>query len=200
MTDTELFPISLAHLDALRERLAAEAAEAGDLDLAYRTVDSPVGALLLAATPAGLARVAFASEDHDSVLDTLARRIGGRILRSTRRLDLAAMQLDEYFQRTRHSFELALDDRLSSGFRRDVQRSLPQIPYGHTRTYGEVAASLGNPRAVRAVGTACSTNPLPIVVPCHRVLRADGSIGGYAGGPATKEALLNLERGAPGYL
>jgi methylated-DNA-[protein]-cysteine S-methyltransferase len=180
-------------LSRLRDRLGL-AAEAQDLlDVAYTTIDSPVGALLLAATPKGLVRVAYAIEDHDSVLDTLSQRISARVLRAPRRLDAAARELDEYFGGQRRVFELPLDLSLSTGFRQLVQRRLPEIGYGQTRTYGQVAELVGNPRAVRAVGTACATNPLPLVVPCHRVLRADGTPGGYIGGPDTKRALLRLE-------
>lgn len=184
------------HLDALRSTLADRADTAGLLELAYRTIDSPVGPLLLAATPQGLVRVAYEREGFEQVLATLAGRIGPRILRGTTRLDGAARQLDEYFARRRTAFELELDHRLSSGFRQAVQAYLPRIGYGHTATYQEVAGHVGNPKAVRAVGTACATNPLPVVVPCHRVLRSDGGLGGYIGGLGAKTALLHLEQAA----
>ncbi|WP_228393244.1 methylated-DNA--[protein]-cysteine S-methyltransferase [Ornithinicoccus hortensis] len=180
----------------LHERLGAAAEAEGLLDVAYRTVDSPVGPLLLAATPTGLVRVAYEVEGFDAVLTTLAARISPRVLRSSRRLDAAARELEEYFDRRRTTFDLPLDLSLSSGFRQVVQRYLPQIAYGHTATYGQVARDVGNPRASRAVGTACATNPLPVVVPCHRVLRGDGSLGGYLGGPEAKRTLLGLERAA----
>lgn len=180
-------------LARLQRRLAADAAADGLLDLAYTTLDSPVGALLLAATPRGLVRVAYASEGHDQVLDTLARRLSPRILRAPARLDPVARELEEYFAGRRRTFDVDLDLSLSHGFRQLVQRHLPEIGYGETRSYGQVAALVGNPRAVRAVGTACATNPLPVVVPCHRVLRADGSLGGYIGGAEAKSALLRLE-------
>jgi methylated-DNA-[protein]-cysteine S-methyltransferase len=183
-------------LTRLRVRLGLAAEAEGLLDVAYTTIDSPVGALLLAATPHGLVRVAYAVEDHDRVLDTLSHRISARVLRAPRRLDAAARELDEYFSGRRQVFDLPLDLSLSAGFRQLVQRHLPEIGYGQTRTYGQVAALVGNPRAVRAVGTACATNPLPVVVPCHRVLRADGAVGGYIGGTATKQALLQLEAAA----
>jgi methylated-DNA-[protein]-cysteine S-methyltransferase len=183
-------------LTRLRVRLGLAAEAEGLLDVAYTTIDSPVGALLLAATPHGLVRVAYAVEDHDRVLDTLSHRISARVLRAPRRLDAAARELDEYFSGRRRVFDLPLDLSLSAGFRQLVQRHLPEIGYGQTRTYGQVAALVGNPRAVRAVGTACATNPLPVVVPCHRVLRADGAVGGYIGGTATKQALLQLEAAA----
>jgi len=180
-------------LARLRLRLGQAAETEGLLDVAYTTVDSPVGPLLLAATPKGLVRVAFAVEDHDRVLETLAHRISPRVLRAPGRLDAAARELDEYFARRRQAFDLPLDLSLSGGFRQLVQRHLPEISYGQTRSYGQIAALVGNPKAVRAVGTACATNPLPLVVPCHRVLRADGTPGGYAGGPEAKLTLLNLE-------
>lgn len=171
-----------------------QAAEAeGLLDVAYTTIDSPVGTLLLAATPKGLVRVAYAVENHDRVLDMLAQRLSPRVLRAPKRLDAAATELDEYFTRRRQDFDLPLDLSLSKGFRQLVQRHLPDIGYGQTRTYGQVAELVGNPKAVRAVGTACATNPLPVVVPCHRVLKADGTAGGYVGGPEAKTTLLRLE-------
>ena len=181
---------TLARLQARLER-AAEAE--GLLDVAYTTVDSPVGPLLLAATPKGLVRVAYDIEDHDRVLDTLAQRLSPRVLRAPKRLDAAARELDEYFGGRRQAFDLPLDLSLSRGFRQLVQRHLPEIGYGQTRTYGQVAALVGNPKAVRAVGTACATNPLPLVVPCHRVLPASGGPGRYVGGPEAKVTLLTLE-------
>ena len=180
-------------LSRLAGRLGLAAEAEGLLDVAYTTIDSPVGALLLAATPKGLVRVAYAVEDHDRVLDTLARRLSPRVLRAPRRLDAAARELDEYFARQRRAFDLPLDLSLSAGFRQLVQQHLPEIGYGQTRTYGQVAELVGSPRAFRAVGTACSTNPLPVVVPCHRVLPADGTTGRYVGGPETKKTLLRLE-------
>jgi methylated-DNA-[protein]-cysteine S-methyltransferase len=186
-------PADADTLARLRSRLGLAAESAGLLDVAYTTVDSPVGTLLLAATPKGLVRVAYDIEDHDQVLDALSQRVSPRVLRAPRRLDAVARELDEYFGGQRQVFDLPLDLSLSKGFRQLVQRHLPQIGYGQTRTYGQVAQLVGNPKAVRAVGTACATNPLPVVVPCHRVLRADGTIGGYAGGPDAKAALLRLE-------
>ena len=180
-------------LSELKRRLELAAEAEGLLDVAYTTVDSPVGTLLLAATAKGLVRVAYDIEDHDRVLDTLARKVSPRVLRAPRRLDAAARELDEYFSRRRQVFDLPLDLSLSPGFRQLVQRHLPEIGYGQTRTYGQVAALVGNPKAVRAVGTACATNPLPLVVPCHRVLPARGAPGRYVGGPAAKLALLSLE-------
>ncbi len=180
-------------LSRLRDRLGPAAEAQGLLDVAYTTVDSPVGPLLLAATPHGLVRVAYGVEGHDRVLNDLSRRISPRVLRAPRRLDAAARELDEYFGGRRQVFDLPLDLSLSAGFRQLVQRHLPEIGYGQTRTYGQVAQLVGNPRAVRAVGTACATNPLPVVVPCHRVLKADGTPGGYVGGQEAKVTLLTLE-------
>lgn len=187
------FPVDEAQLDALSARLGERAADDDSLDVAVRTTDSPWGELLLAATPQGLVRVAFAREDFDVVLNQLAERVSPRVLRAPARLDDAARQLDEYFAGRRTQFELPLDRCLSSGFRATVQQALPAIGYGQTLSYGELAQRLGNPRAVRAVGTACATNPLPLVVPCHRVLRSDGSLGGYLGGVDVKRELLALE-------
>ncbi|HEX3733305.1 MAG TPA: methylated-DNA--[protein]-cysteine S-methyltransferase [Mycobacteriales bacterium] len=181
-------------LTALHRRLEREAERLGILDVAYRTIDTPVGELLLAATERGLVRVAYQREDHDRVLGVLAARISPRVLRAPRRLDAAARELEQYFAGRRTGFDLPLDFSLSSGFRGTVQRYLPRIGYGHTQSYRQVAEIIGNPRAVRAVGTACATNPLPVVVPCHRVLRSDGTLGGYAGGLEAKAALLTLER------
>ncbi len=177
----------------LHARLVAAAAADGILDVAYRTVDTPVGPLLLAATARGLVRVAYASQGHDAALAQLAELVSPRILNAPGRLDTLARQLDEYFTHRRRVFDVPLDLRLSKGFRRSVLVHLQQIPYGITESYAQVAAAAGSPRAVRAVGTACATNPVPIVVPCHRVVRSDGSPGGYAGGPDAKQALLMLE-------
>ncbi|MGB6457535.1 MAG: methylated-DNA--[protein]-cysteine S-methyltransferase [Streptosporangiaceae bacterium] len=183
-------------LARLRLKLEQAAAVGEVLDVAYTTVDSPVGSLLLAATPAGLVRVAYQVEGHDRVLDSLAQRLSPRVLRAPGRLDAAARELDEYFTRRRQTFDLPLDLSLSRSFRQLVQRHLAEIGYGQTRTYGQVAELVGKPKAVRAVGTACASNPLPVVLPCHRVVRADGSPGGYIGGPAAKTTLLNLEAAA----
>ncbi len=180
----------------LHARLALDAEDAGLLDVAYRTVDTPVGTLLLAATPAGLVRVAYPAEDHAAVLATLAARISPRILAAPVRLDAAARQLDEYFAGSRTHFDLPLDLRLAAGFRRQVIEHLPAIGYGQRASYGAVAAAVGNPRAVRAVGSACARNPLPVVIPCHRVVRGDGAIGQYVGGVAAKQSLLSLEAAA----
>lgn len=186
-------PVPETVLRGLHRRLEEGAARAGLLDVAFTTVSTPVGVLLLAATEEGLVRVAYAREDHDAVLQDLARRISPRVLHAPVRLAPAVRQLEEYFAGTRTGFDLPLDRSLSHGFRRLVQEHLPDIGYGRTESYGAVARSVGRPQAVRAVGTACATNPLPVVVPCHRVLRGDGGLGGYVGGLEAKAALLELE-------
>jgi methylated-DNA-[protein]-cysteine S-methyltransferase len=177
----------------LHDRLVAAATRDGLLDVGYRTIDSPVGPLLLAATPEGLVRVAFAREDHDAVLAELARDVSPRVLRAPARLDTVATELDEYFAGRRRAFDVAVDLRLAHGFRRTVLDHLRAIPYGGTASYAAVAAAAGSPAAVRAVGTACAHNPVPLVVPCHRVVRSDGTTGQYRGGPEAKVALLALE-------
>ena len=182
----------------LRTRLAESAADEELLDVAYRTLDTPAGTLLLAATGLGLVRIAYAVQDHDAALQELADRVSPRVLHAPGRLDEAARQIDAYFARRRTGFELPLDRRLSKGFRRDVLTHLLDIPYGGTASYAQVAAATGSPRAFRAVGTACATNPLPLVVPCHRVVRADGTTGSYAGGEPAKHLLLDLESAAAG--
>jgi methylated-DNA-[protein]-cysteine S-methyltransferase len=179
--------------DRLHERLTAAAEREGLLDVAYRTLDTPVGSLLLAATSQGLVKVAFDRQDHDAVLAGLAATISPRILRAPARLDPVVRQLDEYFTGGRRSFDVPLDFRLARGFRLSVLEHLPEITYGHTESYAQVATAAGSPKAVRAVGTACALNPLPVVVPCHRVVRSDGSYGQYAGGEEAKRVLLTME-------
>ncbi|MCC6435156.1 MAG: methylated-DNA--[protein]-cysteine S-methyltransferase [Acidimicrobiales bacterium] len=188
--------LTAAQARRLHDRLVRVAAAEGLLEIAYRRIDSPVGSLLLAATPIGLVRVAFAAEDHDAVLHHLAQAVSPRILEAPAALDEVVAQLDDYFAGRRRSFELAVDLRLARGFRRAVLEQLPSIGYGHTASYADIAAAAGNPRAVRAVGTACARNPLPLVVPCHRVVRSDGTIGQYLGGTDAKQTLLALERAA----
>lgn len=184
-----------AALERLRARLVEQAATDELLDLAYRTMDTPIGPLLLAATPAGLVRVAFECENHDDVLVELSTAISPRILRSSQRVDDVARQIDEYFAGDRRSFEVPVDLQLSKGFRRAVLTHLMEIPYGARESYTVVARSAGNPGAVRAAGSACATNPIPLVVPCHRVVRSDGTYGQYRGGPEAKHMLLTLEAG-----
>jgi len=190
----DAFGVEESDLDRLRARLAAAADAEGILDVAYRTVDTPVGPLLLAATEQGLVRVAYPNQGHDAVLQALADRIGPRVLHAPARLDRVARQLDDYFAGRRRRFDVPLDWRLSVGFRSTVLHHLAtDVAYGRTASYAALAALAGNPRAVRAVGTACATNPLPVVVPCHRVVRSDGAIGNYAGGVDAKRTLLALE-------
>jgi len=178
--------------DSLR-RLAARASEEGLLDVAYTSADSPFGPLLLAATPRGLVRVGLPNQEPEQLLEELARRVSPRVLEAPAALDEARRELDLYFEGRLRDFELPLDWRLSDGFRLRVQEAIAAIPYGETRTYMEMAEAAGNERAVRAAGTACGRNPLPLVVPCHRVLRSGGGLGGYGGGLEMKRGLLALE-------
>lgn len=186
-------PVDAALLERLHGRLEARATGADAPDVHYRTVDSPVGRVLVAATEAGVVRIAFEREGEDAVLQVLADRVGARVLRTPGRLDPAARWLDGYFAGSRAGFPLPLDTRLARGFRLDVLDRLREVPYGQRVSYAELAARTDSPRAVRAVGTACATNPLPLAIPCHRVTRTDGSIGAYLGGPDTKRRLLALE-------
>lgn len=178
--------------DSLR-RFAARAAEEGLLDVAYASADSPYGTLLLAATPRGLVRVGLPNQDPGELLEELARRVSPRVLEAPAALDAARRELDLYFEGRLRRFDLALDWQLTDGFRLRVQRAIARIPYGDTRSYTEMATAAGNERAVRAAGTACGRNPLPLVVPCHRVLRSGGGLGGYGGGLEMKRGLLELE-------
>lgn len=175
------------------DRLAERAAEEGLLDVAYTTADSPFGPLLLASTPRGLVRVGLPNQDADELLAELATRVSPRVLEAAAPLDEARRELDLYFEGRLTEFGLPLDWRLSRDFRRQALRAIARIPYGQTRSYTQIARSAGNERAVRAAGTACGTNPLPLVVPCHRVLRSGGGLGGYGGGLPMKESLLRLE-------
>ncbi len=179
--------------EGLRARLAERAEREGLLDVAYRTIDTPVGSLLLAATSQGLVRVAFEGEGHDAVLASLAVAVSPRLLAAPRRLDGVARQLDEYFAGHRRTFALAIDLQLAHGFRHAVLAQLNAIPYGSTASYAAVARAAGRPSAVRAAASACSHNPTPVVIPCHRVVRADGSLGQYLGGKEAKRRLLDLE-------
>ncbi len=192
--------VDSAALERLRVRLAEQADTDGLLDVAYRTMDSPIGPLLLAATPAGLVRVAFECENHEDVLVELSTAISPRILRSSQRVDDVARQIDEYFAGRRQLFEVQVDMQLAKGFRRAVLTHLMEIPYGVRESYTVVAEAAGNRRAVRAAGSACATNPIPLVVPCHRVVRSDGTYGQYRGGPEAKHMLLTMEAsgGHPG--
>jgi methylated-DNA-[protein]-cysteine S-methyltransferase len=175
------------------DRLAERAAAEGLLDVAYTTADSPFGPLLLATTPRGLVRVGLPNQDADELLAELSARVSPRVLEAAAPLDEARRELDLYFAGKLTEFELPLDWQLSRDFRRRALRAIARIPYGKTRSYTEIATSAGNERAVRAAGTACGTNPIPVVVPCHRVLRTGGGLGGYGGGLPMKESLLRLE-------
>lgn len=187
------FAADASHLGELRERLAVQADREGVLDVAVRTVDSPVGRLLVATTDAGVVRIAFEREGHDMVIDQLARTVGRRLLRSDTRTENMARQLGEYFDGNRHVFDVPVDLRLAAGFRHTVLEALRRVDYGTTETYTALARSAGNERAVRAAASACATNPVPVVVPCHRIVRRDGTLGGYRGGIEAKSTLLHLE-------
>lgn len=182
-----------AATDRAVERLKQRAAAEGLLDVAYATADSPFGQLLLARTRRGLVRVGLPNQDAEELLADLAERVSPRVLEAPAELDQARRELDLYFESKLDRFDLPLDWRLSSGFRQRVLRAIARIPYGQTRSYTEMARRAGNERAVRAAGTACGSNPIPLVVPCHRVLRTGGALGGYGGGLPMKQALLELE-------
>jgi methylated-DNA-[protein]-cysteine S-methyltransferase len=183
--------------DALRG-LHSRAGAEGLLDVAYADVDSPVGPLLAAATPEGLVRLAYAENDRDAVLTDLAARVSPRVLEAPARLDPVRRELDEYFAGRRHAFDLPVDLSLVRGpFGRRVLEATAAIPFGSVLTYTEVAGRAGSPRGSRAAGNALGANPVPIVVPCHRIVAAGGALGGYTGGVERKRALLALERGAP---
>ena len=200
MTELESLQRELRHAKPADEpslpELTRAAAAAGLLDVAYCKLDSPVGSLLLAATPAGLVRIAYLDDgQEDAVLQDVAARVSPRVLSAPRRLDRPCRELDEYFGGRRHSFELPLDWQLMSNFGRRVLEATAAIPYGSVSTYSEVATVAGSPRGSRAAGNALGANPLPIVLPCHRVLRAGGKLGGYTGGVDRKRTLLAIERG-----
>jgi len=180
-------------IDNTVDRFKARAAEEGLLDVAYATADSPFGPLLLARTRRGLVRVGLPNQDSEELLTDLADRVSPRMLEAPAELDEVRRELDLYFEGKLDHFDLPLDWRLSGGFRRRVLREINRIPYGQTRSYTEMARKAGNERAVRAAGSACGSNPIPLVVPCHRVLRTGGALGGYGGGLPMKEALLELE-------
>lgn len=196
MNTTPTLADETSDLERLHDRLARAAAERDVLDVAFRRLDSPIGTLVVAATPRGVVRLAFENEIVDEVLDELVTKVSPRVLETPRGLDEVARELEEYFAGTRTRFDVSIDFTLSSGFRRRVLGHLTQIPYGVTESYTEVAVATDNPKAVRAVGSACATNPVPLIVPCHRVLRSDGSLGGYRGGLAAKRVLLDLEAAA----
>ena len=175
-------------------RLAERAAEEGLLDVAYTSVDSPLGPLVVAATPKGLVRVSYTEfRGEDDVLEDLARRVSPRVLEAPAKLDPVRRELDEYFDGHREDFDIPIDWSYLAGFTREVLRATAAIPFGDVSTYAGVAEAAGSPRAVRAAGNALGANPMPVVVPCHRVLRTGGALGGYTGGLERKEFLLRLE-------
>jgi methylated-DNA-[protein]-cysteine S-methyltransferase len=174
--------------------ISEAAASAGLIDVAYATLDSPVGTLLLAATPRGLIRLAYLDSGDDAdVLEQLADKVSPRILAAPRRLDEPRRELDQYFAGRRQRFEIPLDWRLSHGFGRRVLEATASIPYGATATYKQVTTEAGNARASRAAGNALGANPIPIIVPCHRILHSGGGLGGYTGGLERKRRLLAVE-------
>jgi methylated-DNA-[protein]-cysteine S-methyltransferase len=178
-------------------RFRDAAPDSGLVDVAVGTIGSPVGELLVAVTPRGLAAIAFEGDDRDRVLDRLARELSPRVLMATRATDDVRRELDEYFRGARRHFDLRLDRRLMSPFAKDVLGATARVPFGGLATYGEIAGSIGRPKAARAVGAALGANPIPIVVPCHRVIGAGGNLTGYGGGLPRKELLLRLEGSLP---
>lgn len=180
-----------APADATR-RVTDAAESKGLVDVAYAEIDSPLGKWLVAATAKGLVRVAF-TDTFDDVLEELARRISPRVLEMPSQLDDLRREFDEYFEGKRQDFDTPLDWSLVKGFNLKVLRATARIPYGGVSTYSDMARKAGSPRAARAAGNALHNNPIPLVVPCHRVLHRDGGLGGYGGGLPMKEYLLKLE-------
>jgi methylated-DNA-[protein]-cysteine S-methyltransferase len=183
--------------NALDRSFRQAAAEAGLVDVSFDVADSPVGPLLLAVTEAGLCRISFDPEPERET-EELARTFGVRVLRGPREVDRVRRELEEYFEGRRHTFDLPLDLRGRSGFSREILDRLARVPYGQVTTYKSLAVEAGNPRAARAVGTIMNRNPIPIVLPCHRVVGSNGSLVGYGGGLDRKRLLLDLEAGQPG--
>jgi methylated-DNA-[protein]-cysteine S-methyltransferase len=184
-----------ANLDPARvvAELSKRAQEAGILDVAYATLDSPLGELLVAVTPRGLVRIAYPGEGDDDVLAELAERVSPRVLLAPERTDAVRRELDEYFDGERRKFSTPVDWSLVRGFAQGVLHATARVPFGETTTYRQVAEAAGSPRASRAAGNALGSNPIPIVVPCHRVLHSGGGLGGYTGGLARKRTLLTIE-------
>jgi methylated-DNA-[protein]-cysteine S-methyltransferase len=181
------------HARRAAEGFLVSARQKSLIDVRYAQIDSPLGDLLIAATNRGLVRVAFPEQAPETVLDELARSVSPRVLAAPAILDPVRRQLDEYFSGARRHFELDLDWRLISGFARGVLRATSAVAYGAISSYRAVAADAGSPRGSRAAGNALGSNPIPIVIPCHRVLRSGGQLGGYAGGADRKRFLLELE-------
>jgi methylated-DNA-[protein]-cysteine S-methyltransferase len=183
--------------ERVRGELAGAAERSGLIDVAFERHETPLGVVLVGATSEGLVRLGLPAEQESTVLEQLAERVSPRVLHASREsLTQTRRELDEYFGGSRREFCIPLDWRLTSGFRREVLRATAEIPYGQTASYRDVAARAGSPGATRAAGSALATNPLPIIVPCHRVLRTGGGLGGYAGGLEAKTALLHLEGAA----
>ena len=180
---------------AMTERFVERAQATHLIDVAVTTMDSPIGPLLLMATPKGLVRIAFESENRDEVLGEVAEQLSPRILEAPRRLDPVRRELEKYFEGKLHDFDVPLDWSLTGEFARRVLRRTARIPYGSVASYGDVAVGVGTPRGARAVGNALGSNPIPVIVPCHRVVRTGGAIGGYGGGLTRKRFLLALEAG-----
>ena len=192
-------PPAGADLDRAVRDLVERAERDGLIDIAYASVDSPFGELLVARTDRGVVKLALPThrgsrQSADEVLEELATVVSPRVLESPSRLDEERRELDDYFEGRRDHFDLAVDWSLTpAGFRSRALHAVARIPYGKTRTYGEIAKSAGNARAFRAAGTACGSNPVPLIVPCHRVVQSGGGVGNYGGGPEMKRALLDLE-------
>ena len=188
-------------LDRAVQGVLARAERDGLIDVAYASVDSPFGRLLVARTDRGVVRLALPSHrgdqrTDDEVLEDLARFVSPRVLESPARLDKERRELEDYFEGKRDHFDVPVDWKLTpAGFRNRALHAVARIPYGETRTYGQIAKQAGNERAFRAAGTACGRNPIPLIVPCHRVVQSGGGIGNYGGGPEMKRALLDLEGG-----
>jgi methylated-DNA-[protein]-cysteine S-methyltransferase len=177
--------------------LARRADAAGLLDVAWATLDTPLGPIAVFVTPRGLVRVAYDRENFGEVAEEVAEQVSPRVLVAPQRTDVVRDQLDDYFEARRRTFDLPIDWTLVHGFNQGVLKATAEIPFGETASYGEVAAAAGSPRAARAAGNALAGNPIPIVVPCHRVIHADGGIGGYTGGLEHKRFLLSLEGAGP---
>lgn len=192
-------PSSGADLDRAVQGLLARAERDGLIDVAYATVDSPFGELLVARTDRGVVKLALPTHrgsrrSRGEILEELATVVSPRVLESPMRLDEERRELEDYFEGRRQEFDVPVDWSLTSpGFRSRALHAVARIPYGKTKTYTEIAKSAGNPRAFRAAGTACGHNPIPLIVPCHRVVQSGGGVGNYGGGPKMKEALLHLE-------
>jgi methylated-DNA-[protein]-cysteine S-methyltransferase len=182
-----------ARAEHAARRLAARAAAENLADVAYAPLDSPLGRLLVATTPLGLVRIAYPEQDVDGVLEDLAARVSPRVVEAPAALDGVRRELEEYFAGGRDRFDLSLDWTLVGPFGRRVLSAAVRIPFGDVSTYREVAEDAGSPRGYRAAGNALGANPMPIVVPCHRVLHAGGGLGGYTGGLDRKRFLLDLE-------